>query len=60
MAIYAGSINRDHVRLSIGIPNQLSVSKAVQYLNGKSSHSWFRHCLSVIVFSFLSTDCYIG
>ena len=38
MLIYAGSINRDHVHMLIGIPPQLSVSKAVQYLKGKSSH----------------------
>ena len=38
MIIYAGSVNRDHVHLLIGIPPQLSVSRAVQYLKGKSSH----------------------
>ena len=38
MAIYAGSINRDHVHLLVGIPPQLSVSRAVQFLKGKSSH----------------------
>jgi putative transposase len=38
MTIYAGSINRDHVHMLIGIPPQLSVSRAVQYLKGKSSH----------------------
>jgi REP-associated tyrosine transposase len=38
MIIYAGSVNRDHVHMLIGIPPQLSVSKAVQYLKGKSSH----------------------
>ena len=38
MLIYAGSINRVHVHMQIGIPPQLSVSKAVQYLKGKSSH----------------------
>lgn len=38
MIIYAGSINRDHVQMLIGIPPQLSVSRAVQYLKGKSSH----------------------
>ena len=36
--IYAGSINRDHVHMLIGIPPQVSVSRAVQYLKGKSSH----------------------
>ncbi len=35
MTIYAGSINRDHVHMLIGIPPNLSVSKAVQYLKGK-------------------------
>ena len=38
MIIYAGSINRDHIHMLIGIPPQLSVSRAVQYLKGKSSH----------------------
>ena len=38
MTIYAGSINRDHVHMLIGIPPYLSVSRAVQYLKGKSSH----------------------
>ncbi len=39
MVIYAGSINRDHVHMLIGIPPQISVSRAVQYLKGKSSHT---------------------
>ncbi len=38
MIIYAGSINRDHVHMLIGIPPNLSVSKAVQFLKRKSSH----------------------
>ena len=38
MIVYAGSINRDHVHMLIDIPPQLSVSQAVQYLQGKSSH----------------------
>jgi len=38
MVIYAGSINRDHVHMLIGIPPQMSVSRAVQYLKGKGSH----------------------
>ena len=38
MTIYAGAINRDHVHMLLGIPPHLSVSKAVQYLKGKSSH----------------------
>jgi putative transposase len=38
MMIYAGSIHRDHVHLLLSIPPQLSVSRAVQYLKGKSSH----------------------
>jgi putative transposase len=37
MTIYAGAINRDHVHMLIGIPPHISVSKAVQYLKGKSS-----------------------
>jgi len=38
MRIYAGSINRDHVHMLISIPPSLSVSRAVEYLKGKSSH----------------------
>ena len=38
MIIYAGSVNRDPVHMLIGIPPQISVSRAVQYLKGKSSH----------------------
>jgi putative transposase len=38
MTIYAGAINRDHVHMLIGIPPNLPVSKAVQFLKGKSSH----------------------
>ena len=38
MVIHAGSINRDHVHILISIPTNLSVSKAVQFLKGKSSH----------------------
>jgi len=38
MPIYAGAINRDHVHMLTGIPPHISVSRAVQYLKGKSSH----------------------
>jgi putative transposase len=38
MTIYAGAVNRDHVNMLISIPPQLSVSRAVQFLKGKSSH----------------------
>lgn len=38
MQIYAGSINRDDVHMLIAIPPQLSISRAVQYLKGKSSY----------------------
>ena len=38
MVIHAGSINRDHVHVLISIPPQLSVSRAVQFKKGKSSH----------------------
>ena len=38
MQIYAGSINRNHVHMLISIPPNLSVSRAVQYLKGQSSH----------------------
>ena len=36
--IHAGSINRDHVHMLVSILPNLSVSKAIQYLKGKSSH----------------------
>jgi putative transposase len=38
LTIYAGAINREDVHLLIGIPPHISVSRAVQYLEGKSSH----------------------
>lgn len=38
MTIYAGAINREHIHMLIEIPPYLSVSRAVQYLKGKSSH----------------------
>jgi putative transposase len=38
MVIHAGSVNRDHVHLLVSIPPSLSVSRAVQYLMGRSSH----------------------
>ena len=38
LVIYAGSVNRDHVHMLLSIPPNLSVSRAVQYLKGKSSH----------------------
>ena len=38
LVIYAGSINRDHVHMLIGIPPNVSVSRAVQYMKGESSH----------------------
>jgi len=38
MVIHAGSVNRDHVHILVSIPPSLSVSRAVQYLKGRSSH----------------------
>jgi len=38
LTIYAGAINREHVHLLISIPPNVSVSRAVQFLKGKSSH----------------------
>ena len=38
MTIHAGAINRDRAHMPISIPPQLSVSRAVQFLKGKSSH----------------------
>jgi putative transposase len=42
LTIYAGAINRDHVHLLISIPPNVSVSRAVQFLKGKSSHRMLR------------------
>lgn len=39
MTIYAGSINRDYVHMLVGIPLQLSVSRAVQHLKEKNSQN---------------------
>ena len=39
MTIYAGAINRDHVHVLVSIPPQVAVSRAVQFLRGKSLHS---------------------
>ena len=38
LTIYAGAINREHVHMLLSIPPHLSVSRAVQFLKGKSSH----------------------
>ena len=38
LIICAGSINWDHVHMLIGIPPHISVSRAVQFMKGKSSH----------------------
>ncbi|MGQ7848705.1 IS200/IS605 family transposase [Granulosicoccus sp. 3-233] len=38
MVIHVRSINRDHAHVLISIPPQLSVSQAVQFMKGKSSH----------------------
>ena len=38
MLIHEGSIDQDHVHMLIGIPPQLSLSRAVRYMKGKSSH----------------------
>ena len=38
MVIHAGAVNRDHVHMLITIPPNLSVSRAVQHLKGRSSH----------------------
>jgi putative transposase len=38
MTIHAGSVDRDHVHKRIATPPHLSVSRAVEYLKGKSSH----------------------
>jgi REP element-mobilizing transposase RayT len=38
VTIYPAAVNRDHVHMLMGIPPNLSVSKAAQGLRGKSSH----------------------
>ena len=38
MTIYAGTLNRDPVHVLVSLPPQVSVSRAVQFLKGKSSH----------------------
>src|SRR5699024_8623566 len=38
MQIEAGSNRREHVHMLIGIPPHVSVSRAVEFLKGKSSH----------------------
>ena len=38
MTIYTGAINREHVHLLVSIPQQVLVSRAVQFVKGKSSH----------------------
>jgi len=38
MTIYAGAINRDHIDMLVSIPPNVSVSRAVRFLKGKSSH----------------------
>ena len=51
MVVHAGSINRDHVHVLVSIPPNLSVSRAVQRLKGRSSHkllSEFGICASAI------------
>jgi putative transposase len=47
MAIYAGSINRDHVHMLIGIPPYISVSRAVHSLKGKSFHKLLSEYVSL-------------
>src|SRR5262245_15798127 len=47
MVIHAGSINRDHVHLLLSIPPSLSVSLAVQYLKGRSSHKLLAEFVSL-------------
>lgn len=47
MQVHAGSINRDHVHMLISMPPNLSVSRAVQYLKGKSSHKLQREVKSL-------------
>ena len=47
MQIHAGAINRDHVHMFISIPPNTSVSRAMQYLKGKSSHKLLREFKSL-------------
>ena len=47
MVMHAGSINRDHVHMLLSIPPSLSVSRAVQYLKGRSSHKLLSEFASI-------------
>ena len=47
MVIHAGSVNRDPIHLLITIPPNMSVSRAVQYLKGKSSTRLLREYASL-------------
>ncbi len=38
MTVFAGAVNRNHVHMLIGIPPNISVSRAVQNLKGNSSY----------------------
>ena len=38
VSIMKGHVSKDHVHLLVSIPPSLSVSRAVQYLKGRSSH----------------------
>ena len=47
MVIHGGAVNRDHIHLLVTIPPNLSVSRAVQYLKGKSSTKMLREYASL-------------
>ncbi len=47
LQIYSGVVNKDHVHLLVGIPPSLSVSTAVQFLKGNSSHKLLNEYKSV-------------
>lgn len=47
MEIHAAAINKDHVHMLISIPPNVSVSRAVQYLKGKSSQKLQREFKSL-------------
>ena len=42
--IIRGSVSRDHIHLFVSIPPQVTISRLVQKLKGKSSHVLLHHC----------------
>ena len=49
MAIYAGLIDRNHIQMLTSVPPQILVSRAVQYLKGKSFHKLLSEYIGICV-----------